>query len=142
MIWVTRSLAVEKWTAIREIGVVYDAALVVTTDRAKPQSTPSNDTFTIWNVSLTSHAVAPLLTGVNLRWFEWEHFASSAPEELTLLYDNCQQLCGEHLLYCLPLRSGAPHVGGALDCAAGRVPWCGTRFRPAAAALHGRRFLP
>ena len=28
--WVTRSLQVEKWTAIREIGVVYDAALVVT----------------------------------------------------------------------------------------------------------------
>jgi len=30
---VTRSLAVENWTAIREIGVQYDAALVVTTNR-------------------------------------------------------------------------------------------------------------
>ncbi len=87
--WVTRSLAVENWTAIREIGVVYDAALVVTTDRAGPQSPPSSDAFTIWNVSLTSHVVAPLLTGVNLRWFDWEHFAEDAPEELTVLYDNC-----------------------------------------------------
>jgi hypothetical protein len=87
--WVTRSLEVEKWTAIREIGVVYDAALVVTTDRAGPQSQPGSDAFTIWNVSLTSHVVAPLLTGVNLRWFDWEHFAEDAPEELTVLYDNC-----------------------------------------------------
>lgn len=87
--WVTRSLQVEKWTAIREIGVVYDAALVVTTNRATPQSPPSDDTFTIWNASLTSHSVVPLLTGVNLRWFDWEHFANGAPPELTVLYDNC-----------------------------------------------------
>ncbi len=87
--WVTRSLAVANWTAIREIGVVYDAALVVTTNRATPESSPSTDTFTIWNVSLTSHVAAQLLTGVNLRWFEREHFASGAPEEMTLLYDNC-----------------------------------------------------
>ncbi len=87
--WVTRSLQVEKWTAIREIGVMYDAALVVTTDRPTPNSTPSDDSFTIWNVSLTSHVVAPLLKGVNLRWFDWEHFADGAPEELTALYDNC-----------------------------------------------------
>jgi hypothetical protein len=87
--WITRSLTVEKWTAIREIGVVYDAALVVTTDRPTPNSPPSDDTFTIWNVSLTSHVVAPMLRGVNLRWFDWEHFADGAPEELTGLYDNC-----------------------------------------------------
>lgn len=90
VVWVTRSLQVEKWTAIREIGVLYDAALVVTTERAGPQSPPSDDTFTIWNVSLTSHVVAPLLKGVNLRWFDWEHFAEGAPAELTVLYDNCR----------------------------------------------------
>jgi hypothetical protein len=87
--WVTRSLAVEKWTAIREIGLVYDAALVVTADRPGPQSAPGDDSFTIWNVSLTSHVVAPLITGVNLRWFDWQHFQTDAPEELTILYDNC-----------------------------------------------------
>src|SRR6266702_1326431 len=31
IIWVTRALDGEKWTAIREIGVQYDAALVITT---------------------------------------------------------------------------------------------------------------
>ena len=87
--WIARSLQVEKWTAIREIGVVYDAALVVTADREGPQSPPSDDSFTVWNASLTSHVVAPLLKGVNLRWFDWEHFADDAPEELTVLYDNC-----------------------------------------------------
>ena len=87
--WVTRSLQVEDWTAIREIGVEYDAALVVTADRANPQAPPSSDTFTIWNVSLTSHVVAPLLKGMNLRWLEWENFAQGQPQELTLLYDNC-----------------------------------------------------
>ena len=38
--WVTRALDAEKWTAIREIGVKYDAALVVTTWRPTPQSPP------------------------------------------------------------------------------------------------------
>src|ERR1019366_10125489 len=33
VVWVTRALNAEKWTAIREIGVQYDAALVVTTLR-------------------------------------------------------------------------------------------------------------
>jgi len=89
VVWVTRSLQVEKWTAIREIGVVYDAALVVTTDREGPQATPGNDSFTVWNASLTSHTIAPLLKGVNLRWFDWVHFAPGAPEELTALYENC-----------------------------------------------------
>ena len=55
--WVRRSLEPEKWTAIREIGVEYDAALVVTTLRATPQSALTADTFTVWNVSLTSHVV-------------------------------------------------------------------------------------
>jgi hypothetical protein len=87
--WVTRSLAPDKWTAIREIGVEYDAALVVTTLRATPQSEPAADTFTVWNLSLTSHVVAPLLTGVNLRLLDWMLFAEVAPRELGALYDDC-----------------------------------------------------
>ena len=49
VVWITRSLQVEKWTAIREIGVMYDAALVVTADRESPQSSPSDNSFTVWN---------------------------------------------------------------------------------------------
>ena len=91
VVWVTRSLAVENWTAIREIGVMYDAALVVTTDRATPQSSPNADTFNVWSVSLTSHAVTPLLKGVNLRWLDPLRFVTDAPLEPAILYDNCRQ---------------------------------------------------
>jgi hypothetical protein len=107
VVWVTRSLQVEKWTAIREIGVVYDAALVVTTDRANPEAPPGNDTFTIWNASLTSHVVAPVLTGVNLRWLEPEHFVEDAPAELTILYDNCRECAAS--TYFTTLHYDLPH---------------------------------
>ncbi len=90
IIWVTRSLQVEKWTAIREIGVLYDAALVVTTDRATSQSLPNTDTFSVWSASLTSHAVTPLLSGVNLRWSDWERFSRDTTLELPVLYENCR----------------------------------------------------
>jgi hypothetical protein len=89
VVWVTHSLEAEKWTAIREIGVEYDAALVVTTLRATPQSPVDADSFTVWNVSLTTHGLAPLMKGVNLRWQDWMHFAESGPMEPTVLYDNC-----------------------------------------------------
>ena len=89
VVWVTRSLAVQDWTAIREIAVEYDAALVVTTKRANPQSAANADTFSVWSVSLTNHIVAPLISGVNLRWLDWMRFADGAPEELAILYDNC-----------------------------------------------------
>jgi hypothetical protein len=89
IVWVTRSLAVENWTAIREIGVQYDAALVVTTNRSAPQSSPNADSFTIWSISLTNHALTPLLKGYNLRWLDWMTFTEGGPQELPALYDNC-----------------------------------------------------
>ncbi|HVZ84302.1 MAG TPA: hypothetical protein VG893_11565 [Terracidiphilus sp.] len=91
VVWVTRSLATEKWTAIREIGVEYDAALVVTAQRAGPQAQPSTDTFNVWSVSLTNHTVTPLLHGVNLRFLDWMLFAVGAPRELGALYDDCRE---------------------------------------------------
>ncbi len=90
IVWVTRSLAVENWSAIREIGVEYDAALVVTTDRKTPQSLPEDDTFSVWSVSLTSHAISLLLGGVNLRIVDWQHFADGFQDDLTAVYDDCR----------------------------------------------------
>ena len=93
--WVTRSLAAEKWTSIREIGVQYDAALVVTTQRAGPDSLPSADTFTVWSTSLTNHSITPLLTGVNLRLVNWMKLAESSPLELAALYDSCSECAAD-----------------------------------------------
>jgi hypothetical protein len=90
VIWVNRAMETEKWTAIREIGVEYDAALVVTTERAAPDAPPGNDTFRMWSVNLTNHAKTPLLKGVNLRWLGWMQLREGAPRELAVLYDDCR----------------------------------------------------
>jgi hypothetical protein len=87
--WVTRTLDPEKWTAIREIGVLYDAALVVTTTRATPQATPSTDTFQVWSVSLTKHVATPVLKGVHLQWLDWIDLAEGEPREMAALYEDC-----------------------------------------------------
>lgn len=89
VVWVTRALDAEKWTSIREIGVLYDAALVVTTLRPNPEASPGQDSFAVWSVSLTTHALTPLLKGVNLRWLDWMQFYEGAPRELGALYDDC-----------------------------------------------------
>ncbi len=91
IVWVTRALEAKKWTAIREIGVEYDAALVVTTLRSSPQAAANADTFAVWSVSLTNHLVTPLFKGVNLRLTDWLHFARGAPAEPGALYDDCAE---------------------------------------------------
>jgi hypothetical protein len=95
VVWVQQSLGAEKWTAIREIGVEYDAALVVTTLRASPQSLPSDDSFTVWSLSLTSHDRTPLITGVNLRLLDWLLLADGEPRELGAFYEDCLQCSAE-----------------------------------------------
>lgn len=91
IVWVTRALDAEKWTSIREIGVEYDAALVVTTLRPTPQSPANADGFAVWSISLTNHGVTPLLKGVNLRWLDWLRFSDGGAQEPGILYDNCIQ---------------------------------------------------
>ncbi|UWZ82124.1 hypothetical protein [Occallatibacter riparius] len=90
IVWVTRALSSEKWTAIREIGVLYDAALVVTTERSAPDALPSSDTFQLWSVNLTTKLKTPLLKGVNLRWVDWLELREGSPRELAALYDDCR----------------------------------------------------
>jgi hypothetical protein len=87
--WVERSLAAEKWTSIREIGVQYDAALVVTTLRAAPDAPANQDSFNVWSVSLTNHSLTPLLKGYNLRWLNFLTFSEGETQEIPILYENC-----------------------------------------------------
>lgn len=91
VVWVTRALESEKWTAIREIGVEFDAALVVTTTRKSPDAPVGMDTFDVWSVSLTNHAVTAVLKGANLRLLDWMLFAVGQPRELGALYDDCHE---------------------------------------------------
>lgn len=89
IVWVKGALEGEKWTAIREIGVQYDAALVITTLRATPQSAASRDTFSVWSVSIADRSLTPILKGANLRTLDWMLFATGSPRELGVLYDEC-----------------------------------------------------
>jgi hypothetical protein len=89
VVWVTNALEEQKWTAIREIGVEYDAALVVTTLRKTPQTPPALDSFSVWSVSLTDRSAKLLLTGANLRILDWMLFAVGWPRDLGVLYDDC-----------------------------------------------------
>jgi hypothetical protein len=89
IVWVTQALASEKWTAIREIGVQYDAALVVTSSRATPDSAANRDAFQVWSISLTNHLLTPILKGYNLRWLDLMKFSDGASQELPILYDSC-----------------------------------------------------
>lgn len=90
IIWVTRALDSEKWTAIREIGVQYDAALVVTTQRSAPDASPATDTFEVWSVSLKTHAKTPLLKGAELHWLDWMQFTEGGPRDLAAVYQDCR----------------------------------------------------
>ena len=88
--WVTRSLDAEKWTAIREMGVLYDAALVITSDRSAPDASPAADTFQAWSVSLSTHRATPILKGVNLRWLDWLQVGGNTGREFAFLYEDCR----------------------------------------------------
>jgi hypothetical protein len=89
--WVTTALKAEKWTSIREIGVQWDAAIVVTTERKTNQSMPATDTYTIWNVSLAKQEAQPLLHGVNAHILNFTSFGATGLQapEMGLLYEDC-----------------------------------------------------
>lgn len=89
VVWVTRALDAQKWTAIREIGVQYDAALVITSFRASPQASPNHDTFSIWSVSLANRTLTHIANGVNLRLTDWLLLDAGQGRELGALYDDC-----------------------------------------------------
>lgn len=90
VVWVTHALAGEKWTAIREIGVQWDAALVVTVERAAPDASPASDVFHIYSVSLKSHLLNPIVKGVNLRWLDGLQLVAGQREP-AVLYDDCSE---------------------------------------------------
>jgi hypothetical protein len=119
IVWVTRALAVQDWSAIREIGVKYDAALVVTTHRKTPQSLPEDDTFSVWSISLTNHAVTSLIGGVNLRILDWQHFADGFQNDLTAMYDDCRA-CAATTYFTAFYYDAAQHAWNARWLRAGK----------------------
>jgi len=89
--WVTQALKAEKWTAIREIGVQWDSAVVLTSERKTPQSNPPTDAYTVWSVSLSKHEVQPLLHAFSPHILNWTSFGGpyQRSPELAFIYDDC-----------------------------------------------------
>jgi hypothetical protein len=88
--WVSHALENQPWTVIREIGVQYDAALVITAERKSKNAMPATDNFSLWSVSLTTHAATPLVTGANLHFVDWLRFTAGRTPEMALFYDDCE----------------------------------------------------
>ena len=87
--WVNQEMKAEKWSAIREIGVLWDSAVVITTLRESPQAMPASDVTTVWSVSLAKHEVQPLLHGVKLRILDTTSFGGAMMPEVAIVYDDC-----------------------------------------------------
>ncbi len=88
---VAQLLSGKPYSALREIGVVGQQALVITTLRKDPIANPANDTFTAYGVSLKDGSVEELLDGANLRYIDWQKFYDYDTPELIALYDDCAQ---------------------------------------------------
>ena len=86
---VTKALEQQKYTALREIAVADDAALVITTTRDNPQAQPEFDHYTVYSVSLKDGSVQQLLTASKLRLLDWERFTRDGQSELLATYDDC-----------------------------------------------------
>ncbi len=107
--WVSDSLAGQSYSALREIGVQWDAALVVTTQRATPQSSPASDRFTLWSVSLSHRQVIALVSGYQLAYRSWLTFGSQILPELGLTWQNCLQ-CDASLFFTAAYYSPTDHA--------------------------------
>jgi hypothetical protein len=78
-------------TAIREIGVAGQQALVITSLRKDVTANPLNDVFTAYGVSLRDGSVEELLDGTNLKYIDWQKFYDYDTPELVATYDDCAQ---------------------------------------------------
>ena len=88
---VTTFLSDKPYTAIREIGLVGQQALVITSLRKDPTANPLDDTFTAYGVSLRDGSVEVLLDGTNLKYVDWQKFYDYDTPELVATYDDCAQ---------------------------------------------------
>ncbi|AXC14369.1 hypothetical protein ACPOL_5113 [Acidisarcina polymorpha] len=88
---VTTFLSAKPYTALREIGVIGQQALVIATLRKDPTANPGNDVFTAYGVSLKDGSVEELLSGTSLKYIDWQKFYDYDTPELLATYDDCAQ---------------------------------------------------
>ena len=86
---VSHALAQQKYTALREIGVAGEHALVVATLRANPTADPEKDVFTAYDVWLKYGVATQILTGTQLKFIDWQKLYEYGQPELLAYYNDC-----------------------------------------------------
>lgn len=86
---VDQALRAEDYTAVREIGVSGDSALVMVIHREADQAVPEGDQWSVYNVSMKSGQVETLLVGYSLQIKGWISFRSQDEQDLGMVYLHC-----------------------------------------------------
>ncbi|MGH9514113.1 MAG: hypothetical protein ACRD3P_00350 [Terriglobales bacterium] len=86
---IEEALKSEDYSAIREIGILGDFALVMTSRREVDQPTPVGDEWQVYNISSQTWNVTPVIFGYNLEIKDWINFQSEAIPDLGLVYVDC-----------------------------------------------------
>jgi hypothetical protein len=102
---VRRALQGQSFTAIREVGVKDNFALVITANRDADASVPSEDQLTIYSIALSTAKMQPIVNGYDIRLWEW---MGKNSEDLTISYYDCSDCEPAGLFTALHLK---PNVG-------------------------------
>jgi hypothetical protein len=86
---VERALKGENYTAVREIGVRSEFALVMVVRRDSAQDTPFGDQWTVYNLPMKSGNLQTLVSGYNLEIKAWVSFQSKGDGDLGVVYKHC-----------------------------------------------------
>lgn len=82
-------LKTEEYSAIREIGLIADSALVFTTARETDTDTPDGDRWTVYSVSAGTQTVRKLFSGFEVRIAAWLKFVPGRDGDLGITYMDC-----------------------------------------------------
>src|SRR5215813_10516332 len=88
---IAKVLQAENYSAIREIGVVTDFALVFTTEREPEWTTPEGDMWTVYSISIQTAKFQKLLSGYSVRMVTWLKFVPGHDGDLGITYLDCYE---------------------------------------------------
>lgn len=86
---VEQALKPEAYSAIREIGILGDFALVMTAKRGPDQPSPLGDEWNVYNVSTKTWNITSLIVGYNLEIKDWISFQPDTIPDLGVVYLDC-----------------------------------------------------
>jgi hypothetical protein len=88
---VRKALHDETFTAIRDIGLVGDAALVFTSNRSRPDAIPDTDSMSVYAASLRTPESRKLISGYQVHSVGWTSMVKDHRGELAATYLDCVQ---------------------------------------------------